>query len=168
MSAIENSYWLIPQHLMAGPYPAGQYREEQNRQQLEWLLQQGIRHILDFTRPGERIAYQSLFERCCTHLGIKGSWQRIAITDFGLPSRETMQQILDTIDRLMMDGGVYFHCSAGLGRTGTVAGCWLVHQGMTGEQALQKLQTLRKDCTNKHYFSPENDTQREFVMKWGK
>ena len=166
--SIENSYWLVPQRLMAGPYPAGRYTDEQNRQQLEWLIDQGVRHIIDLSKPDERRGYQTLFESCCTNFSVQGSWQRIAITDFGLPSRDTMQKILDKIDDLMLDGGVYFHCVAGLGRTGTVAGCWLVRQGMNGEEALRELQILRSHCTNKHFFSPETDAQREFVMRWGK
>ena len=43
------------------------------------------------------------------------------------------------IDLTQRDEGlepVYVHCWGGIGRTGTVVGCWLVRHGMTGDEAL--------------------------------
>jgi protein tyrosine/serine phosphatase len=166
MTTIENAYWIKPQSLMAGPYPAARFTDEQNSETLDWLLSQGIRHIIDLSNVAERRPYDHLFANRCARNDMKGSWQRMPITDFGLPSRELMRCILDEIDRLMSTGGVYFHCVAGLGRTGTVAGCWLVRQGMFGEQALSHLQELRKNTPNGRFYSPETDAQRSFVRQW--
>ena len=42
-----------------------------------------------------------------------------------------MTRILDDVDAALADGGaVYVHCWGGIGRTGTVVGCWLVRHGL--------------------------------------
>jgi hypothetical protein len=42
-----------------------------------------------------------------------------------------------------------------------VAGCWLVRQGLTGEQALARIAELRGD-----HEAPETEKQRAFVLNW--
>lgn len=168
MNRIKNAYWLAPQRLLAGPYPAHPLREEQTSQQLEWLLQQGIRYWIDLTQVGEGVNYRSTLARLAQRYNANISWQRFPIADFGLPTRGQMALILDEIDRSLDAGNtVYFHCMGGLGRTGTVAACWLIRHGLPAEQALQQLQTLRQETANHHSASPETDAQREFVMTWG-
>ena len=41
----------------------------------------------------------------------------------------------------LLAGGrtVYLHCRGGIGRTGTVLGCYLVRQGQTAEEALASI-----------------------------
>ena len=48
-----------------------------------------------------------------------------------------MRRIQDEIASALAAGrNVYIHCRAGIGRTGLVAGCFLVEQGRDGERAL--------------------------------
>ena len=55
---------------------------------------------------------------------------------------------------------VVIHCIGGLGRTGTVAGCFLVEQGVDAARALKLLREVRApNC-------PETDEQREFVRRY--
>ena len=83
-----------------------------------------------------------------------------AIPDLTCPSRETMTRILDRIDELLEGGEVvYVHCRAGIGRTGTVVGCYLVRHGMSGPEALAAVERRRG-------APPETREQRRLVLDW--
>jgi hypothetical protein len=82
-----------------------------------------------------------------------------------------MAGILSAIDSALAEGrNIYVHCWGGIGRTGTTVGCYLVRQGLTGEQALAQLAGLWKDVPKSSYFprSPETDRQVKFVLNWDK
>ncbi|HVN60755.1 MAG TPA: dual specificity protein phosphatase family protein [Gaiellaceae bacterium] len=82
------------------------------------------------------------------------------IPDRTCPSRETMARILDRIDELLQAGEVvYVHCYAGIGRTGTVVGCWLVRRGMSGPDALAAVERRRG-------APPETPEQQRLVLEW--
>ncbi len=93
----------------------------------------------------------------------------LPIRDFGLPTHEVMRGIQDRI-KLLLDQGsnIYLHCYGGIGRTGTVVGCYFVEQGMTGRQALEQINFLRKDFGRMFMPSPETRSQVEFVLNWKK
>jgi protein-tyrosine phosphatase len=86
---------------------------------------------------------------------------RLEIEDLGCPTRETMTRILDSIDASLAAGEVvYVHCLAGIGRTGTVIGCYLVRHGMSGDEALATVERLRG-------AGPETPEQRQLVRSFG-
>ncbi|CAK0762941.1 hypothetical protein CCP4SC76_3830006 [Gammaproteobacteria bacterium] len=77
--------------------------------------------------------------------------------------------ILDRIDELLESGHVpYVHCWGGIGRTGTIIGCWLVRQGLSGEEALQTIADHWITVAKRHFFprSPQTNTQCEYVLHW--
>ena len=61
---------------------------------------------------------------------------------------------------------MYVHCYGGIGRTGTVVGCWLRRQGLPGQEALDLIERLRRDTPDGWKPSPETSEQRRFVLDW--
>ena len=77
--------------------------------------------------------------------------------------------IMDAIDGHIATGRtVYVHCRGGVGRTGTVIGCWLVRQGYAGAAALQRVQELWATCgkSQERPVSQERSRQREHILNW--
>ena len=81
-----------------------------------------------------------------------------------------MATILDAIDDALDSGDtVYVHCWGGIGRTGTVVGCWLVRHGCTGEEALAQVAEwwMGMAKASPYRSSPETYEQRQYVLGWG-
>lgn len=68
----------------------------------------------------------------------------LPIRDFGVPSPERLSRGVDAISRARAAGGVVVHCGGGLGRTGTLLACYLVHEkGIGAEEAIGSVRRLR-------------------------
>jgi protein-tyrosine phosphatase len=61
---------------------------------------------------------------------------------------------------------VYVHCFGGIGRTGTVVGCYLVRHGADAETALAEIARRRQGTPDGYRRSPETNEQRQFVLTW--
>ena len=147
-------YWVMPGRLLAGAHPTPH---------LEALLEAGIGTFIDLTHPSAPTAPYAV------RAGDRARWHGYAIVDFGTPGEALMRSILGTIDGELADGrSVYVHCHAGVGRTGTAVGCWLVEQGLSGEAALATIAAKRLVVSRLALSprSPETDAQREFVRRW--
>ena len=119
---IENSYWVVEAKFLAGEYP--RHIDGPDRfAKLEALESVGVPHFVDLTEEGELKSY--------SHRLQKGEHLRFPIRDVSVPRRnEHTTAILDEIDtRLENNGIVYLHCWGGVGRTGTIVGCWLFRRG---------------------------------------
>jgi hypothetical protein len=154
---IAQSY-RVTERLYAGGYP-GPFSELEGLEKLAALG--GVDVFVDLTGPddGLRPYAESL----------RGGARRVAfpVPDFSVPSRERLVEILDTVDSELDAGStVYVHCWGGIGRTGTVIGCWLVRHGASGEEALERLAVLHGPTPSGWRRSPETDEQRETVLGW--
>ena len=160
------SYWVQPGKLLAGEHP-GARGPEQARQNVNALLKMNISFFLNLTEAPDRFSYETLVEAEAARLERSVVCQRFPIPDFQTPSVELMVQILDYLDTALNAGHtVYLHCHAGIGRTGTVVGCYLARHGLSGEEALKKLAHLRRDTLTRHIISPETIEQRQMVLQW--
>ena len=133
------------------------------------FLEAGITSFFDLTRQGELPDYLPMLQEESDHYGIPIQYQRVTIQDKGLPAHEKMAALLDTVDAaLASDHKIYLHCWGGIGRTGTSVGCWLVRHGLSGEQALIRLNELYRTAEQSRIFarSPETDAQVRFILGW--
>lgn len=164
-----NCYWLLPGALLAGQHP-GLAAAVAQRAALHALLDAGIRQWLDLTPQDEPLPdYRAALAGCAASRGLEVQVQRLPIVDFSVPKPALMRRILDTLHAaLQAKQPIYLHCHGGIGRTGTVVGCWLVEQGCTPEQALtllaRKWQVMEKRV--RAPASPETNEQRDFILNW--
>jgi protein-tyrosine phosphatase len=162
-----NSYWVLQDKFLAGPYPGSRFFDEEAREKLDKLLAAGITLFIDLTQPGELQPYEAILYSQAASRGINAIHLRFPIQDFNCPSSSEMQNILDTIDAaLMEEKAIYLHCWGGIGRTGTVVGCYFVRHGKMGEKALELIVHLREDIVDAFRRSPESDEQCEMVLNW--
>ena len=168
------AYWVVPGELMAGSYPGSADPAEADRK-LQGLIEHGIRHIINLMEPGEInragqlfVPYEKRLIEIAAAEGCEVTVERLAITDMGIPSRLEMCRILDRIDAsIEQKRSVYVHCLGGIGRTGTVVGCFLARHGYASDQQLiQHIQTLRKNTITRHRISPETGQQIELICSW--
>jgi protein-tyrosine phosphatase len=159
---IPGSYWVVSGQLLAGPYP-GSWDEAATRERLRKLLEAGVTFVVDLTEPREHDAYLLLLSTEAAALGRTVSHRRLPIPDMEVPTEERIVAILDTIDAaLAEEQTVYVHCLGGIGRTGTVVGCYLVRHGMAGQEALDAIVRLRGGLDD----SPQTEEQCETVRTW--
>jgi protein-tyrosine phosphatase len=156
------AYWVKPGKLLAGPYP-GSWDESQARQRLHRLLDLGVTFFIDLTEPDETKSYLSLLDTESMMLKRDLMYRQMSIQDMDVPAHDRMVKILDMIDTaISRDHIVYVHCLAGLGRTGTVIGCYLVRHDLSGEEALAEISRLRGGRSD----SPQTDEQCAMVRAW--
>lgn len=157
---IPDSYWVVPGRLLAGEYP-GAADEESAQAKLELMREAGVDLFLDLTEEGEYglAPYEPFLA------GLE--YVRLAVRDLGCPTEAEMVRILDTIDAPMAAGRVpYVHCYGGVGRTGTVVGCYLVRHGSSGRDALESIAAWRRGTPDCDRESPETPAQRDMICKW--
>ena len=159
---IENCYWVVPGKLLAGEYPRN-LDEASSRVKLAQLTEAGVAAFIDLTEADDHLEPYD-------HLLDGASHERFAIRDVSVPaSPEVTRDALDAIDGHLEAGRmVYVHCWGGVGRTGTIIGCWLArHHGESGDAALERLQDLwRANPKSRRRCSPETEAQREYVRGW--
>ncbi|MBI5841726.1 MAG: dual specificity protein phosphatase family protein [Chloroflexi bacterium] len=165
---LPESYWVLPGRFLAGEYPMSN-SEERTRRQMDAFLENGFDTFIDLTNPNELPPYLPILTEQAQAYEKEIRYRRFPIGDFGIPTRETMQSILDEIDAsLESNHRLYLHCWGGVGRTGTTVGCYLVRHGHSGRDALQQLAAWWRYVPKSifHPRSPETNTQVDFILNW--
>jgi ADP-ribosylglycohydrolase len=158
------TYWVVPGRLLVGEHPGSQSRADA-MERLRRFLVAGVTCFVDLTEPNEVPSYEALLP-FATPDGRRVEYRREPIRDHGVPSGpETVARVIAMIDE-SLDAGhvVYLHCRAGIGRSATVAACWLANRGVAADP-LEHLQVLwqQSERSSRWPFVPETHEQEEFV-----
>ncbi len=163
----DRCYWVLAGRFLAGAFPLSAGGDEA----VQMLVDSGIRAVISLMEEGEdRVwgfplnGYDDLFARVAGEVRIL----RRPVRDMDVPSIDEMIAILDDIDDTIEQGNpVYLHCFGGLGRTGTVVGCWLARHGHgKGEAVLRILSNLRQKDSGFSQSSPQTAEQNRMVLNW--
>ena len=136
------------------------------------LVEAGVTLVVNLMQPSETKLLSTFIEPYESSLlktgKEKGRTIRLVhypVEDRSIPTAKKMTLSLQAIRQEIDAGGVvYVHCMGGIGRTGTVIGCYLKEEG-----DLDPLERLRALTATEHeYFwpTPQTDEQRNFVMNW--
>ena len=171
------SYWVVENRFAAGAYPGkkGRWELERVPEVVEQLLDAGIDRFVNLTQD-----YPDGTDRHLTRydpdVEPHAEVGRYPIRDVYIPTDEFMVEILDAIDDDLAGGhNVYVHCWGGVGRTGTVVGCWLIRHGYaTADDVLEMISDLRIGDAGRGpnagrgetRESPETLEQVDFVVGW--
>jgi ADP-ribosylglycohydrolase len=159
---LAESYWVVPDRLLAGRYPGGKSPKEAERR-VAAFLEAGFDTFIDLTEAGELPPYD---------IYLPGSVQyvRKPVPDHGVPrAREHMAEVQAAIDAALAAGRqIYVHCRAGIGRTSLAVACHLIEHGLSPDAALIRLNELWLDNERSHTWPdvPETDEQRDYILAW--
>lgn len=158
-----NTYWLLAGRVLAGEHPDPGHPDALALR-LQAFQAVKVTCFIDLTGSESRDAYQPLPVG-----GRAARREPHGIVDFGVPTVAGMRRVLDAVAAaLAADEVVYLHCRAGVGRTGTVAGCLLVEHGFAPDEALALLQRKFQAMSKRAFFArtPETEAQRAFIATW--
>lgn len=129
-SPVSNFGEVVPGKLYRGAQPSPQA--------LRWLKDQGVGTIIVLREPGVEETNYPDWSRQDYIAAIKALGMtpvELVIRDHTVPTPVQIDQFLQTVQQSQVP--VYFHCSAGVGRTGIMAGLYERTQGVSAEEALQ-------------------------------
>src|SRR4029077_18996732 len=133
-----NCYWLIGGEVLAGEHP-GSMSHGATIARVNALFDAGVRRFIDLTEEREGPGpYVAILRERARARRLQVGHQRFAIPDFNIPSIPLMREALDAVyGALGASEPAYVHCWGGVGRTGTVVGCLLREQGLSGREAIE-------------------------------
>jgi len=156
---IRDSY-RVAGGLLAGEYP-GSYDPVDAMRRIRAFERHRVTLFVDLTHPADPL---EPYERW-----LQPPVRRIShpIVDMGTTTIPHMMRIPDDVDATLDVGGaVYIHCWGGIGRTGTVVGCWLMRHGHDAGDPIGRIAELRRSVSDAHVASPQTAAQCAMVTAW--
>jgi atypical dual specificity phosphatase len=127
--------------------------EPESADDLLWLRQQGIDLLISLTEDRPRRDWVDEAGLLVFH---------VPMVDMEAPSQAQLDRCVSAIERAAQrQMGVAVHCTAGLGRTGTVLAAYFVAGGMSADAAVARVRRLRPG-------SVETDEQAEAVVEFAR
>ncbi|MCF6241039.1 MAG: dual specificity protein phosphatase family protein [Bacteroidales bacterium] len=157
----QQTYWVIENKLLAGKTPYRKNKQE-TYNNLAALIDNNFDLIINLTEEGEFSDYENELM-----FFAHGAQKNIQVIRKSIPDKELMCEILNIMDTALNENKkVFVHCYGGIGRTGTVIGCFLIENKYADkENIFDKISELRKGL--RITYSPETDEQKQFVLDWG-
>ncbi len=161
-----HAWWVEPGRLLAGEYP-GHPDPRRATTKLNLLADAGIRTVIDLTTEHDGLdPYAVHLERVASDRKIDLTRIHFPIPDLSVIDATGYDAILNAIAEARDTGrGVFVHCWGGVGRTGTVIGCYLADHGLAGDAALGRLAELRRSTRKAHRDAPETEEQRDVIRR---
>lgn len=154
---IEFSY-KVADHFFAGEYPFEKLPKD-GLPKLQKLLDAGIKHFIDLTRPQENLT--SYVE----HLPREVSYRRIPVLDMSVPDFETLRIWHDFIAR-REDYPVYLHCKGGYDRTSVVVATYFIFIGKTVAQAKRRYYQVADKMRTRYSHTPLIETKWKVLEEY--
>ena len=123
-----NFGWVLNDELAGSQGPA-------SLDDLSFLYHQGVRAVI-------RMEDRTIAADSGTDLELVDMF--VPVPDFTPPNLDQIQRMVEFIDQQTAEQRpVVVSCYAGIGRTGTVLACYLVHRGATAVDAINRVRELR-------------------------
>jgi atypical dual specificity phosphatase len=145
--------WIVPGELAAMPLPG---RDRPLEQDAAYLEQEGIRVLVSLTEnpPNSEVLASHAIDQ-----------EHIPVQDYTPPTLEQMIEFVAVVEGSVAVGkSVGVHCTAGLGRSGTMAAAYLVAEGASAEEAITTVRQLRPGSIE---TSAQEDAVRRFEKNLG-
>jgi protein-tyrosine phosphatase len=161
-------YWVIPNQLVVGEMPIAS-NDIETKAKLDSLVNLNVSAVINLMEIDEKDHSGNLFFNYQPYLNKRGVlMHQFPIKDMDISSPVQMMRILKQIDFYVKQQKiVYVHCWGGLGRTGTVVGCYMLSKGLTDVQnVLDAISKLKSQSGLADKESPQTNAQREFILDW--